>query len=246
MGVLEFDGVNDSLKWSTLAATLANVGDGPWTLAVLLKRGGTGIWGGVSYLLSGTGSGTAEAGMSFRGTADPNELTTDVGGGGNSTSAFASTTSPYLFVLSKATGTVAPRLAWKLGSGGAWTHENFDGTLANQIAATMLEIGAWQGGDFFPGHMGVVTWWEGAMSDANKEALDNNWRTSDLWNSAHGQPAFLTQLNTSTPTDLAGNASDLAVNGTTLDAGETLDSWNFDGTGAAVPTAKKLATLGVG
>jgi hypothetical protein len=32
--------------------------------------------------------------------------------------------------------------------------------------------------------------------------------------------------------DLAGNANSLNFTGTTLDAAETLNSWNFDGTGA--------------
>ena len=64
--------------------------------------------------------------------------------------------------------------------------------------------------------------------------------TGDLRN-AHGQPAFLTQLNTLTPTDLAGNASGIDVDtDLTLDSGETLDSWNFDGTGTAAGASQRF------
>ena len=234
MGCLDFDGVDDKLKWTTLAQALKDVSDGAWTLAILLKRDGTGTFDAIAYLLSGSGVGTAEAGLSFDST---NKTLVDVAGlGANGPTALASTTSPYLIVVSKGAGSVAPRVGFKLGSGGAWTHENTDASVPDQIDATMLEIGAWEGGDPFNGHIGVVAWWEGAMSDANKEALDNNWRTSDLWTSAHGTPVFLAELNVagSSVVDLAGNASSLTATGTTLDAAETLDSWNFDGTGAAV------------
>lgn len=239
MGVLQFDGVDDRLKWTTLASALLNVSDGAWTLAVLLKRGGVAsatAYDGVSYLLSGTGNGTAKAGFSFHGvgSGDDNKIFVDVGSGSRTLIAtFTNTTSPYLIVLSKGAGTVVPRAAWKVGSGGAWTHQNLNTTVADQIDATMIEIGAWQAEDFFTGHIGVVAWWEGAMSDADKEALDDNWRTSDWWNSAHGQPVFLAELNVAgaSVVDLAGNASSLSVTGTTLDSGETLDSWNFNGKG---------------
>jgi hypothetical protein len=101
--------------------------------------------------------------------------------------------------------------------------------------------------EFFDGWVGVVAWWEGAMSQANKEALDNNWRTSDLWNSAHGQPTFLCECNVAgaSVTDLAGNASSPSVTGTTLDAAETLDSWNFDGTGFVVDNTTKPVLPGL-
>lgn len=240
MGVLRFDGVDDELRWTALTSVLANVSDGAWTLAVLYK---TAVWvsndagEGLSYLLSGGGSGVAEAGVSISdptGTVNDQRLFIDVDAGATGVTTLTDLTDPYLVVVSKGAGTATPRLAWKLGSGGAWTHENFDATIADQIAATMLQIGMWQGGDRLNAWVGVVGWWEGAMSDANKEALDNNWRTSDWWTSAHGQPQFLAELNVvaSSVIDLAGNASSPSHTGTTLDSGETLNSWNFNGKGA--------------
>lgn len=235
MGCLLFDGVDDKLKWTTLASALANASDGAWTMACLVKRVAMGEHG-IAYLESGGGT-AAEAGLTFAG-AD-NKAYIDIDGGEIFPTAFTSTANPYLLVVSKGAGSATPRLAWKLGSGGAWTHENADAALADQITSNALEIGAWTGNDPISAWVGVVAFWEGAMSDANKEALDNNWRTSDLWTSAHGTPVFLAELNVAgaSVVDLAGNATTLAATGTTLDAGETLNSWNFDGTGVVVPGA---------
>ena len=237
MGVLQFDGTDDRLKWTTLASPLSNASNGAWTIAALVKRGHVnpaGEWDAICFLLSGTGSGTAEAGLSFD---EDDYLSVDLHATDalSSPTTFTNTTSPYMLVVSKGAGTVAPRLAWKLGSAGSWTHLNMTQTVPDGLAATMMEIGAWLTGDPFQGHIGVIAWWEGAMSDANKEALDNNWRTSDWYNSAHGTPVFLAELNVAgaSVVDLIGNATSLSATGTTLDGGETLDSWNFDGTGAA-------------
>ena len=233
MGVLSFDGINDQLKWTTLAQTLRDVSDGAWTVGILVKMADVGHFNGFTYLLSGAGAGTTEAGLSFSNSLLSN--TVDVGSGYSFPSNTNSTASPYIFVVSKGAGTVNPRLGWKLGVGGSWTHENNDvgGGLPDQIDSDQLQIGTWQDSDFMEGWIGLIGWWEGAMSDADKEALDNNWATSDWWNSAHGQPKFLAELNVAgaSVVDIAGNASSLTATGTTLDGAETLDSWNFDGTG---------------
>lgn len=232
MGVLKFDDVDDRLRWTTLTSGLANVGDGAWTLAVLFKRVGTAGFDARSYLLSGAGAGTTVAGASLNGSG---AVLVDVGAGPKAPSFLTSTASPYLIVLSKGAGTVAPTLSWKLGSAGAWTDETLDLTLADQAAATMLDIGVWAAtGDPANAWIGVVGWWEGDMSLTDKKTLDDNWRTSDWWSVAHGQPKFLAEMNVAAASvvDLAGNASVTSHVGTTLDAAETLDSWNFNGTGS--------------
>ncbi len=238
MGVLSFDGVDDKLKWATLASGLANVADGAWTVAVLLRRAsGSSPYPGVAYLLSGSGAGVTRAGVSMDFSwvtiVDVDPYTVGAG------SALTSTTDSYMVVAAKAAGAGSVRYSVYPKAAATWTHTTSSGTLADQIAATMLEIGAWQGGDTFPGWMGLVTFWEGQLSQANVEALVTNWRTSDLWGSAHGQPKFLAELNVAAGSvvDLAGNASSLTATGTTLDAGETLTSWNFNGTGGASPKA---------
>jgi hypothetical protein len=253
VGVLQFNGSNDRLKWTTLQSALANVPTGAYTWAALLKRGGTGGWDAINYLLSSTGNGVAEAGFSFKGTSPIDRLIADFTGGGqnNATSNFTNTTAPYLFVVTKAAGSQTPVLYWKNGSAGAWTQENFSGAIADQTAATMIEIGLLEGAsDPFVGHIGLIAWWSGAMSAGNAQALDDNWRTSDWWGSAHGQPVFLAELNVAAGSvvDLASNASSLVAesggNYPALDAGETLDSWNFNGTGAGGSNTDRTTVVG--
>lgn len=233
MGVLQFNGSSDRISWVTLTSTLQNVSDGAWTMAILMKMSDLGHFNAFSYMLAG---GSARVGCSYSSTSGAPFI--DAGGGKNFPTDLTSTTSPYLLAVSKAAGSVAPRISWKLGSAGSWVTEDSSNTMSDTVASDSLEVGVWQTtADFFEGWIGVVAWWEGAMSDTNKQALDDNWRTSDLWNSAHGQPKFLVQLNVAAGSvvDLAGNASGLVASGTTLDAGETLDSWNFNGVGGADP-----------
>lgn len=244
MGVLKFDGTDDRLRWTTLAAALGNTSDGAFTMAVLCKRNAATGWGGLSYLESAGGS-TAQQGLSFNGTTD--DMTIDTGSPIQFAGTFTSTASPYLFVVSKVAGSATPRLGWKLGSGGAWAHVAGDFATGDAIASNTLDIGVLTGTvDPFNGWVGVVAWWEGAMSDANKELLDDNWRTSDLWSSAHGQPTFLAELNVAAASvvDLAGNASVSSHVGTTLDAAETLNSWSFDGTGIAAFEKTGIGRIG--
>lgn len=238
MGVLLFDGVDDKLQWTTLGTNLSNTSDGAWTCAGLVKVV-TSLDGGVSYLHSGTApTGSSRIGL---GMSADDHVNVDPSSGPYcvTSGTFTDTTNPYIWVASKTSGTVAPRLGWKLGSGGAWTHVDLIGGLqANQAAATFLQIGANIGTFFFNGHIGVVAYWEGAMSDTNKETLDNNWRTSDWYTNAHGTPTFLAELNVAAGSvvDLIGNATSLTTTGTTLDSGETLNSWNFNGTGIVATT----------
>lgn len=234
---------NGRIRWSTLATALANVSDGASTMAFgPFKRGvDDSNFHGLSYLLSSTGNGVTEFGLSLNGS---DLLVLDADGFSASTLAITGTTENYFIVASKAAGAGAWIYSRYVKSTTTWTHETV-GTRIDQVAATFLDIGCWENtSDLLNGWVGCVGYWEGAMTQANKEALVTNWRTSDLWTSAHGQPAFLTQLNTLTPTDLAGNASGINVGASlTLDAGETLASWNFDGVGGAAPTVKTGAGI---
>ncbi len=252
-GTLQFDGTDDRVRWTTLATALQNVSDGAWTMAVLFKRSTVsddGVGEGLAYLL--TSGGAAQVGVSLRdaaGTSNDSKPFIDVGSGPLGFQQLSSTTSPYLLVVHKASGTTTPAYSWKLGSGGAWTHDVFDITLANGSAAGILEVGAWEASDFFAGWIGVVAFWEGQMSQTNREALDDNWQTSDWYNSAHGTPAVLIEFNVACTSlvDLIGNASSRSCTGTTLDSGETMNSWNYNGTGAGggAPT-RNLTMMGVG
>jgi len=195
----------------------------------------------MSYLLSGAGAGTAEAGFSIDNT---DHIFFDGNGEGiNTQPTLTGTTETYIAVVGHPSGGICTYSRY-VQSTGVWTHGNGNNAIANQIAAAILRIGSFQNDDYADAWIGLVGWWEGEMSSANRETLDNNWRTSDWWTNAHGQPTFLAQLTTTSPTDLAGNASSLTVTGATVDAGETLASWNFDGTGSAANVKAGAGIIG--
>lgn len=245
MGVIKTtSGSSGNLRWTVLNTPLSNLPTGAWTLAMLVKRALTATadaaaFDGGCYLLTGAPPGTVQTGFSFGGSPNQDKCVMDLTATSVSPSAFTSKTSPYLLVLSKAAGSVQPTLSWKLGSGGIWTDETLSVAQGNAAAADMLQIASWEDSDFGDNWYGLVSWWSGAMSLTNKHLLDANWRTSDLWNSAHGQPVFLSEMNVSPASvvDLAGNASTFTATNCTLDAAETLDSWNFDGAAAGPPPA---------
>lgn len=243
MGVLRFTSSGSNrVKWTTLAQALKDVGDGAYTGVWVLKRAtDDAVFHGLGYLLSGTGNGIVEAGLSLNGS---DNLVYDGDGFPASNLAITGTTETYMVVVTKAAGLSPLTYSRYVKSTGVWTHHS-PGSLADQIDATMLELGAWQNGDFFNGWIGVNAWYEGAMSQAQKEALVTNWRTSDLWTSAFGQPQFLVELNAAAASlvDLAGNASGVTATGTSLDAAETLAAWNFDGTGATTTPVSSTVSV---
>lgn len=238
MGVTRFTASGSNrVKWTTLTAALRDVSDGAHTLIMGAKRAtDDGNFHGLSYLLSSTGDGVVENGLSLN---SSDALVVDADGFAASTITITGTTETYVIACRKAAGNAALTYSRYVKSTTTWTHHS-PGNRPDQTDATMLEVGAWQNGDFFDGWIPFVAWYEGVMSQADLEATVTNWQTSDLWNSAHGTPAFLVEGNVAGAswTDLASNASSITVTGTSLDAGETFASWNFNGTGAAA--AKSL------
>lgn len=252
MSALLFDGTNDRVKWLSPSAGLASVPTGAYTILWLAKRGGTGTFDALGYLLSGSGDGTVEVGASLDSTFS--NLLIDNGSGAKANTFFTNTSTPYLFVLSKASGVSLPRLGWKLGSAGAWNHEDLTNTDGNNDTANALELGAWQNGDFFTGFLGVFAAWTGAMTDPQKETLGTNWRTSDSYTFSGAGITLrsLIELN-QVPASLQDLASGVLQSGLVAESGsnypalaaETMDSWLFDGTGTggAPTTAQTMAAV---
>jgi len=250
VAALSFDGTNDRVRWNSVKEAIAKLPAGAHTALYLLNRNAANLsdnYDAIGYLLSGSsaGNGTAQSGISFKGAvteAERDRILWDVGTQSLGATRFTNITDPLLIIVSKATGSAKPRIGWKFGAGGGWTHLDLAANIGNAAEATMLEVGAWQNGDFLNAHVGAVALWSGAMSDAHKEALGANWRTSDIWNSAHGNPVFLCELNVAVASlvDLAGNASSIQAqassNYPTLDAGESLGGWSFNGKGATTKT----------
>lgn len=243
MGTVKFNN-NGSFIFSTLAAAVANAPTGAHTIACVFKRVAvTADYDGLAYLNSA--GPTAQTGMSIEAAVDGSHLLMDVGLGGSPPAGVAagSATENYGAVIGKAAGTVAPRYSIYTKSNTTITHGNHSTASANRAACTTLEIGAWQSTDWGNQWMAVIGIWNVDIVDANRAALFTNWRTSDFYNHASGTPVCLIELNTATPTDLIGNVTARSTSGTgpTLDAAETIGSWNFDGTGgAAAATAPPL------
>jgi len=235
MGVLRYAGT-DWCRFQTLATPLANTSDGVHTCAVLFKRAslGSGSFDAMTYLLSA--GVTTQAGVS----TNNNDLAVaDYGSQSLTTLSCGSTSELYILIEGKSDGPVVPRLSRYEQSTDTWTHENGATALGNGAVTTMMEIATWQGGsDRMDGWIGLVGWWEGNMSDVNRELLSTNWRCSDWYNNPHGTPTALIPGNVAAAsmTDIIGNATNLAITGTpTLDSGETLAAFNFDGTGGPPP-----------
>lgn len=233
MGVVRFDGNDDQLRFNTVAAALANISTGAYTLAVVCRRATTGVWTSAHTMLNASSGALGSINVN-----PSNQLVNDlVGGPGASTLLVDSTTETFILVVGKAAGTTTTQYSVYRTGTGQWQHQNSTGTSADQVAMAIYQIGAWTTGDFFNGWVGLVGSWAGNMSNTDRQALSANWRTSDWWNSVHARPVALIEGNKAAAemTDLAGNATNLVVTGTTFDTAETLASWNFDGTGVVSP-----------
>ena len=226
MGSLRFDGVDDRLRWTSVSGPLATAG--ALTAAFLIRHNSLSGFQGYGYLLNAAGN-AAQFGLSKHSNGN---LVSDTANGSDAANVDPSNATTHIVALRKADGTVNPTFS-RFTFGGSWAHETPADTLGDAGAIGALELGAWLASDIFNGWMGVAAFWARQLSQAEIESLDDNWATSDFWNVSGGNPDFLAELNVAgaSVTDLAGNVSSLTATGTTLDSGQTLDSWNFDGTG---------------
>lgn len=197
----------------------------------------------------------SEAGKSVTGVASTDVFTSSTHGYANGDEVWLSSltggaglTATRYFIIAQATSTFqlattvggsAVNFTTDLSAGtvtrtGHWTHDGTVGTLSDGATATMLEIGAFETtGDFLRAHFGLGGFWASNLSQANREVLSLNWRTTDWYTNPAGAPVALIEGNTATPTDLIGNATNWAYTGLTLDGAETLLSFTFDGTGGS-------------
>jgi hypothetical protein len=228
MGVFRFNPASTTtIVFATLATALQNVSDGAWTIACPIRFNalGGGNFRALGYFKA---SGVVKAGLSIN-AIGPSPVV-DLGSGPTASGINPSTGTDYMYVAAHTSaGTVTFSRYTK--SSNTWDHNTPATTLSNQIASDSLEIGAWQGADLLDGWMPAFAAWEGKMDQTNVEALSVGWKTSSLYSSAFGAPLFLTQLNTTSPTDMMGNASGLTVTGGSVDSGQTVSDWLFDGTG---------------
>jgi hypothetical protein len=241
MSLIKFNGTSEYLKWATLATAIQNTPLAAWTMLHGVRHNVLTGFQAYGYLLSGTGAGVVQIGDSKN---SSNVLELDYG---TTTRTFTglnpAASQDSLYVVAKATGTIAPNASKKVGAAGTWAHAAASGTQANRSAAAQLQLGVWQLGDFFNGWHSVFALWNVELTQAQRIACGANWRTSDIWNAHPTKPLILMELNV--PAASIVNLGSAAISGsahvgTTLDAAETFGGWTFDGTGAAVPASNKF------
>lgn len=230
------DGVDDKGQFDTLDAALQASPTAGHTVAWMGRRNETANWTGLTSLA--TSGATVRMSTEFT-QNDGLYFDTPTGHVTTDGSVTVTNTNTYIFVVTRPAGTgQTARYHLKNLTTGTVTRGNFTGTLNNGSSTGStgkLWIGTYDGvGDFANAWHGLVGIWDTAMSDAQVDELWANKRTSDWYNDTAGTPTFLTELTSSTPTDLTGSASFVSYNGT-VDAAETFAGWNFNGTGGEGP-----------
>jgi hypothetical protein len=162
-----FSAANDEIRCSLGGCNLT----GAFTLAFIGKRGADGAYHGV--MGNATTGSTMMVSVEIRDTTAPaNSVALVVNGG---TEAHFSTTLTWtvadgvcLIVITKATGTVAPK-AWKYRyDTDAWTTATSATTVANQAtqAGGTVRFGEWADLDDFNGDLNVAGEWTRDLTDA--------------------------------------------------------------------------------
>ncbi len=224
---------------------------GPGTAAVIAKKS-TDVVGYEFFMGAGIGAGPNNWNLGLN-----NDTPAFWNGSAEMQAPFTVTAAEgwVLLVMSKATGTVAPRFHKQVLSTGVWTHGNSASTGANSgTPATSMGVGspATHAGDFFNGHMVAMAMWNttpandaavvalGVDNFADLSALVTGWLATTprgLWR--------LDQASTGTAVnDQTANASNQsAISGTSV---VTTDEPPFGTTPVNVTPAAVTGTTKVG
>lgn len=238
MTTLHFDGADDWVRGTGQGAM-----NGAITLAVVSRRTATSA--AYQCLL---GAATAANARSFMFAhdqgVDPERITIF----DNATNRYSTTTIAdansdwWVIAMTKAAGSVVPRFHFKnLTTGAAAVHETefSAGAIGDfpSCSGGYLKIGNYDltpgtpgsAEEDYTGDIGVVGWWDQALSDAQVDELYANKRTSDWAKNSAGVPSSLTELTAATPVDLTGIVT-WVTTGAAL-SGPDPTGWTFDGLG---------------
>lgn len=153
------------------------------TFAAIVRRGATGAWHNVLALH--TSGGTAQLALEF---TDTNVLAygnASVNGLGTTT--FTSTTTWYLIIAHKATGTATPRFHIYNFTTDSWVHEDAAASIGNggSVSGGTARFGEWGGVDDYSGEIAVAGCW----SNTVPFATDAAWEAAGLHISLRGWDA---------------------------------------------------------
>lgn len=204
------DGVDDRIVLSIGALGFAF---GPGTMAVILK---TDVDGNADVILHVGSSDTVDYRMTKAGT-DVLRLRCN---SSNVDSAFTILASQgwQLVAITKASGTVAPRLHQYIYGTNAWTHEDSASTLANSSApGTSAYMGSTAaGGSYWDGDIAAAGVWDVVLTDAQIEALAYGLMP---WYAVQPKGLWLLDQDTTSqkvPDLTGGGANESSLTGTTV------------------------------
>ena len=227
MGVLQFDGIDDFVEWTTLSGTLQSLSAGAVTYVVVCRTAASGVAMSPFAMLTSTPSFTHYV---SRDNSNLHSFTAS-----QMTTAWPGS-AIYAIVASKASGSATPTWFTKnVGTNTVVANHTSSANPVSGTSSTQIEVGRLLTGEFWSGHIGVIAAFNYAMTNTQKEECLANYKTSDLANHSGGPPLFLSELITSSPTDLMENASGFSNNGPTVDTGTTFSPWTFDALGNVDP-----------
>jgi hypothetical protein len=246
MATLSFDGAGDWVR-------VSGAGVGAWnanlTVAAIVSGEGTGAFRAIF----GAHSATQMSWEFLLGATHDLRIYEDAGGI-TSTGTTTNNTQDWLVGFSRATGTTTPTFhAKNLTTGGAWAHTTGSGSFANPRSCSggYAKIGNFDnspgdpgdGADPYEGDIGLVGLWDGVnMTNVQFEALATNLKTSDWYNHAQGTPNLLTELTSTSPTNIGSSTLTLAVTGAVL-TGTDPTGWTFDGAGGVAEAPEKIRVV---
>lgn len=199
----------DSITFSVGAAP---PDQGPITVAILAKSAS--VVGYTGWLISGRKSGAGIWGLLTSNSAGPKLFAENDFGNGVS----GLSTSWRWYVMTKASGSVAPRIhVWDLS--GAWSHTDNSAAVADGTGPIDALILGSNGTNGFRGSIAVAAAWSSQLNDAAVEAAMTLAATDTL----AAAPDWMVRLNqastaTAVTDDTAGGGDQTAISGTSVDA----------------------------
>jgi hypothetical protein len=174
---------------------------------------------------------------------------------------FRSSDAWVIMGLSRTAGSTAWR-AHKWTAGGGWTHEAGsalnNGSNGPDQTGGSIRIGELEDVDDCDMWLAADVGWAADIGDAGFAALTTNLSIGD-WVGHATAPAYVHQHNQATSSEdildlmgnghvatgtISGTTDAVGIAGTSMDTGNEPPGWSYYG--AAAPTVKKLAALGVG
>jgi hypothetical protein len=247
--VRNFDGTTDVIVLAIGAMSTQSIG--PSTFAILVKPQEN-TDNGIVSIGNAFGTGTSSFGQGKMTLWPGNSTSSGIHVGLNSSTDTTQATvltgtadGWVIIVVTKASGTAAPRVHKRVLSSATTSRANTGTAVANfAFAGTdTIVFGKDEFVNKYTMRLATAGFWNVAMSDAQVDALWTNLRTSDWYGHAAGAPVALWDFNQTgngTPVQdlMGGGANQTTIAGTSVVSGDDPPGWVFGTGGPADMTAK--------